>query len=112
MKKEFPIEFPKDKEAIRAIMHDALLSSYKFWNDKLDGPLRKESDMSFNEAMELCLTSMSKWTCLHRPAFSSAVREHWEFGAVSFGSPSHYIWVLVRPDKAEEIFKKHNLKPF
>lgn len=102
---------PSDKEVLRVIMHDALLSSYRFWNDQLasGSPLRVSTDKSFNEVLEHCFTNMAHWTCILRPE-SHMEKEHWEFGASSFGDPAYYIWILVRPEKAEEVFKKHHLK--
>lgn len=103
---------PSNKDTLRSIMHDALMNSYKFWNDELTGSsaIRRGADKPFNEVLNICLTSMSTWSCSFRPSSNHLDREHWEFGASSFGDPSYYIWILVRPDRAEEIFEKHNIK--
>jgi len=105
------IQLPSDKEALRVILHDALINSYRFWNDELTSasPLRRSTDRSFNEVLEHCLTSMAHWTCILRTE-SAMEKEHWEFGASSFGDPAYYIWIQVRPDKAQEIFNRHGLK--
>lgn len=102
--------FPSDKRKIQLIMTEALHASYGFHVDKLEGPLRECTDMSFDEAMERLMSGVSQWTCIYRKPQVAHEMAHWEFCGSAMGEPCLFLWVRVRPQKAEEIITKYVLR--
>lgn len=103
-------DFISDK---MALFHEALLCSYSHAIQELDCKVsfqRRPSQIPFREVFEAVLNDKRAfWTIIFRKALLKHQVEHWEFSVNTNGDISHYIYICVRPDIAEEIFKKFNL---
>ncbi len=104
------VRFPSEKRTIQLIMTEALHASYGFHVDKLVGPLRERTEVSFDEAMEHLMKDHSQWTCIYRKPQGAYEMPHWEFCGSTMGEPYLFLWVRVRPEKAEEIITKYALR--
>jgi hypothetical protein len=70
--------------------------------------LRQKSTLSVEEVLtEFETASQLHWTAIHRPAIFSTEVDFWEFSVSSLARTPEdlLIWVLVRPDLAELIFR-------
>lgn len=100
---------------LNKLFHDALLNCYDFNTDVLDCSKswsRQRSEKSFEEALNDCLCHYKKshWTVIFRAKQFAFEFEHWEFGVSSMGGDtSDFIWISVRVELAEELFRKYKL---
>jgi hypothetical protein len=104
------VRFPSDKRNIQLIMTEALHASYGFHVDKLVGPLRERTDTSFDEAMDNLMCGAAHWTLIYRKPNGAYEMPHWEFCGSTMYEPYLFLWVRVRPEKAEEIITKYGLR--
>lgn len=101
---------PRDRGALRSLMHDAITDSHRFWCDRMgQRGIRESSDKSFNEVLDICLDGNCLWTCIYRSSDPHG-GAYWEFGATTLDQPNRYIWVLVLPEKAHELFVRYGLE--
>lgn len=97
------------------IFMDALTGAYRFWVDELDcskSTSRIKTDLSFSEVMGMSLNSAAHWTIIFRPKIFDDDIAHWEFGVNTMGEKSYFIWIQIREELAEVIFKKFNLEVY
>ncbi len=69
---------------------------------------RQTCDLSVEEVLtEFETAKQLHWTAIHRPAIFDHQLPHWEFCVSSLARDPEglFIWVLVRPDLAELIFR-------
>jgi len=97
----------------RRIYRAALRASYRSWVDELDcskSLARQPSDRSFDAVLESCLRySRAHWSIIRREAIGDRPL-HYEFGCSTLGTqPEYFIWVLVRPQLAEQLLRKEKL---
>jgi hypothetical protein len=112
--KHAKIDVPKDNKIRAKLYKEALLNSYQFWVDELNCSKsfsRQRDDKSFNEVFTTCSKARSShWTIMFRDNIIESDKSHYEFGVSTIGGITNFIWILVRVDLAEKIFKKYKLK--
>lgn len=118
MKHAIVTNIPKNP---REIMDEALKTSFNSWIDEkgtLGNPgvwQRRPSELTYEEAFEIIQKNTPHWVISFRNLsdISKKMEDHWEFGGCNIASNDYgevFIWIQVKPSKAEEIFKKYKLE--
>ena len=104
------------------ILLEAKNVSFNYFIDEMgskDNPsswIRKSSKLTFEEAYELINPYKPHWVILYRdyePLTEGGRESYWEFGGCNIGDNGYgtvYLFISVDIEKAEEIFKKYDLK--
>jgi hypothetical protein len=94
---------------IRDIFHWAVSHSY-FHICQIfgKGGNREKTDLSYNEILDAALAEehFKHFTIFHRKPITDYDMEHYEFGISSY---KYFLEVRVRPELAQEIFKRYSL---
>lgn len=114
MMKNYITNIPKD---YTDIFIEAYENSYSCQIDELfsqkypNSVYRNRSDLSFNQAFDIIKNNSPHKTIILRNVMDDDV--YWEFGISSLSTDSEYgivyIFINVKIDNAEKIFKKYNL---
>ncbi len=105
----------------KAIFDAAMAKSFDFWVDEkgtLNNPgiyQRRPSKLTYEEAFKLIQENQPHWVISFRnnSYLSAHEDDYWEFGGCNINSTNYgevFIWIKVKPNDAEEIFNKFNLK--
>jgi hypothetical protein len=104
----------------KAVLIFALELSYNNWVDELysvNNPtyIRKHSDKTFEEALELIDGAKPYYTCYFRndKYFNSMNIDYWELGVNNIGTLKEgvfFIYILLEDEKFKKVVDKFNLK--
>lgn len=108
---------PNPKE----IWDEAISLGSEVWVDEKgtkDHPgvwIRQPSKLTFEEAFEIIQKAKPHWNCYFRNVSYTTTMEddYWDFGGCNIASNDYgevFIWIKVKPEIAEKIFKKFDLE--